>query len=59
MADATTHDHRERWDAPDVNALLAHVRAGLSNAEIAERMGRTPAAVRSKRYRLRQKGYHV
>ena len=40
MRDATTHDWGDSWDSADVAALY-------------ELLDRTPAAVRSKLYRLR------
>ena len=52
----TPHDHTEQWDRSDVNALRQLRFAGLTIVAIALRLGRTPAAVRSKLYRLRKAG---
>jgi hypothetical protein len=54
MAHDLEHDHAERWDRSDVKALRELRWIGLTIAAIALRLGRTPAAVRSKLYRLRK-----
>lgn len=56
MSTVRDHDHSQPWDAGDVAALLEYRRCGCTIAYIAERMGRTEAAVRSKLYRLRKAG---
>ena len=53
-AHVIVHDHRDPWDAADIRALLVWVDRGLTYREIADRMGRTVGAVRSKLYRLRK-----
>ena len=50
----TIHDYGEDWDRSDISALLTLRRRGHTIAECAQRLGRTPAAVRSKLYRLRK-----
>ena len=56
MADVTVHDNRDRWDKGDVKALRELRWLGYTIAAIALRLGRTPAAVRSKLYRLGKAG---
>lgn len=53
MADTSNkHDHYAEWDRSDIKALREDRFAGFTIAECAVRLGRTPAAVRSKLYRL-------
>ena len=47
------HDHTEPWDDSDLAELL-HLRGTMTLRQIADRMGRTYNAVRSKLYRLDQ-----
>ena len=54
MSHDPAHDYGEAWDRSDVKALRELRRLGLTIAAIALRLGRTPAAVRSKLYRLRK-----
>ena len=49
------HDYAESWDASDIATLRTYVHEGMSNQEIADRMGRTLKAVQSKKYRLKIK----
>jgi hypothetical protein len=48
------HDRGERWDQSDDAACAHFEREGVDDRHIAERLGRTPAAVRSRRYRKKK-----
>lgn len=52
----SAHDAGEKWDASDIAVLKDLVRQGLSNKEVALRMGRTSGAIQSKKYALKKKG---
>lgn len=54
MSDPRIHDAGELWDASDGRALWALLAEGLTHTQIAQRLGRTVVAVRSKLYRLRK-----
>lgn len=53
------HDHNEAWDDSDIRALRHFFRQGMTQQQIAVRMGRTVCAVNSKVYRLRRAGTPV
>lgn len=47
------HDHGELWDRSDIRALKKMANLGFTYERMAQRLGRTVAAVRSKLYRLK------
>ncbi len=54
------HDHGDLWDDADQRELLRLRAAGLTQPQMAAKLGRTHAAVKSKLYRLdSNSSYHM
>ncbi len=51
MSDTRPHDHGERWDQSDREALARYVAEGFTSRAISYAMGRTLDAVRAARRR--------
>jgi DNA-directed RNA polymerase specialized sigma24 family protein len=58
-ADKIHHDHTERWDESDIEALIRFRHLGLTYRECSQRLGRTVPAIRSAIYRFRNSGRWV
>ncbi len=56
MTDPTIHDHDERWDESDFDAMRSLRKAGLTYRQIAGRLGRTSRAIASALHRLKKAG---
>jgi hypothetical protein len=56
VTDPTIHDHDERWDKRDFDALRSLREAGLTYRGIASRLGRTSRAIASALHRLKKAG---
>jgi hypothetical protein len=56
MENVIVHDHRDRWDEADVDALRYWLSEGLTYEQCSAHRGRTVWAVAKKAQRLRKAG---